>query len=93
MSFIDPIKVPETKAPIEVKVIASTAGFFGSSALATFIIWLLGAGLWDAGWGAEQAGDAIGAVPAPVSALILLVLGAAGTFAAGYAAPHTRREV
>lgn len=78
-------------APIETKVYAATAGFIGSSAVASFAIWLLGAWLWDAGFGADRVNDAIAAVPGPVSALVLLVLGAAGTFVGGYVAPHTPR--
>lgn len=80
-----------SRGPVETKVIASTGGFIGSSALATFLVWLLGAWAWDAGFGADQVSDAIAAVPAPVSGLLLLVLGSVGTFAAGWAAPHTHR--
>lgn len=88
MSEPDP---PAVRGPIETKVYAATAGFIGSSALATFTTWLLGAYIWDAGDAATQVDDALAAVPSPVAAAVLLVLGTAGTFLAGYAAPHTKR--
>lgn len=78
-------------APIETKVYAATAGFIGSSAVASFIIWLLGASLWGAGFGADKVNDAIAAVPSPVAAVVLLLLGVVGTFVGGYVAPHTDR--
>lgn len=88
MSEID---VAHHRAPVETKVYAATAGFVGSSVVATLLTWLMGAWLWDAGFGADQVDVALAAVPSPVSAALLLVLGTVGTFAAGYAAPHTPR--
>lgn len=84
-------ELPAARAPVEKKVLASAAGAAGSAAVATFLIWLLGAGVWSAGWSADQVDNAIAAVPTPVTGLILLGLGSLGTFLAGYAAPHTPR--
>lgn len=86
----EPVPVA-TRAPVETKVYAATAGFVGSSVVATLLIWLMGAWLWDAGFGSDQVDAALAAVPSPVSAAVLLVLGSLGTFLAGYAAPHTPR--
>ena len=76
---------------VETKVIAATAGGGAGGVVGTFVLWVLGAWLWRAGWGADQVDAALAAVPGPVSALVPLILGAAGAFIGGYSAPHTER--
>ncbi len=79
------------RAGIEVKVIAGAAGGGGGAAFGTFVIWLLGVLVWGAPSSASHAGDAIAAVPVPVSGLIAILVAAAASAMAGYAAPHTSR--
>jgi hypothetical protein len=53
---------------IETKVVSATAGSGAGAVVSTFIVWLLGATIWDAGTGASDVDKAIAAVPTPVSA-------------------------
>jgi hypothetical protein len=71
------------RAPIETKVVAATAG----AAVGEFVLWLLGVTVWHVSSAADHASQAVGAVPTPVSALILM----GATALAGYFAPHTPR--
>lgn len=71
--------------PVERKVYAGTLGAGAGGVLGTFVVW--GTGLFFGGSAtAEAVKDTIAAVPAPVSALELFIVAAAGSFAAGYKA-------
>lgn len=76
---------------IESKVIASAAGSGLGGAVGTFVLWLLGVGVWHASNSASAAAQAVSAVPAPVSELTVVLLAVGGAFLAGYVAPHTSR--
>lgn len=78
-------------SPTETKVVAGAAGSGAGAALGTFTLWLLGVTVWHVPNTADKAGDAIGAVPTPVAALLLLVVSAFGSYLAGYLAPHSFR--
>lgn len=78
------------KRPVETKVIAATAGSAVSgSTVGTFVVWLMGVTFWHASTDADKATAAIAAVPIPVVALVLLIVGSVGAGVAGYLAPHT----
>lgn len=76
---------------VETKVVAAAGGAGGGSVVGTFVLWLLGAWAWKAGFGADQVETALAAVPAPVSSAVLVLIGTVGALIAGYAAPHTER--
>lgn len=76
---------------IETKVIAAAAGSGLGSFLGSFLIWLMGVFLWHGSDAADKATDTAALVPIPVSALVLAVITIAGTYLAGYNAPHTAR--
>jgi hypothetical protein len=76
---------------IETKVIAAAAGGGLGASVGAFVLWLLGVTAWHASNAAGSAGDAVAAVPTPVSGLVLAVLGLVGAALAGYLAPHTVR--
>lgn len=78
---------------IETKVIAAVAGATGGSALATFLLWLIGVLCFGGSTSASAAVEAAQKVPGPVSGLLLMVLAAAGAGVGGYSAPHTDRAV
>jgi hypothetical protein len=77
--------------PIETKVKAGSIGAAAGGALATFGLWLLGVGVWDASNDADAAAAAVVSVPAPVAGLVLLGVPALVSFLAGRAARHTFR--
>jgi hypothetical protein len=83
-----PIKIP---GPIETKVIAAPLGTTIGLTVGAFIVWLLGVLIWHAPDTADHASFATASVPGPVQALVVFVLGLAGTAIAGYLAPHTPR--
>lgn len=68
---------------IESKVWAATRGAGAGVVVAQFALWALDAAFWN-GSGAPD-------VPAPVDALVTLVVAAAAAFVAGYYAKHTPR--
>lgn len=70
--------------PVSPKAIASTAGAGIGAAASTLITWLLGVTLWGASSSAADASDAVTAVPAPVSSVIVLVIPAALAAIAGW---------
>jgi hypothetical protein len=76
---------------VETKVVAGSLGSGLGGALASFIIWLLGAFVWDVGTSGADAARAAEAVPAPVTALILVIVPATVTAIAAWRAPHTHR--
>ncbi len=80
-----------TTATIEAKVIAAAAGSGLGAAVGTFLLWALGATVWGAPADAGHAATAAAAVPEPVGALLVIVVGILGAAVAGYAAPHTPR--
>lgn len=71
------------------KVVAAGIGSGLGAAVAAFLTWLLGATAWGSDASAEGVQDAVAAVPAPVSALLLVVITMASTVAAGYARRET----
>lgn len=79
------------REPIETKVIVGAAGAGAGAAVSAFLLWLLGCVFWGQSWDAASATDAVAAVPEPVAGVLALLVTAAGSFAAGYAAPHTIR--
>lgn len=81
------------RLPIHPKTVAGAAGAGGGGAAAEFILWLLGVLVWGQPASADHAGDAVSAVPAPVSGLIMVVLAFVGAFIAAYRAPHTTAEL
>lgn len=82
---------------IEAKVVAAAAGAgaggAGGGAIGTFLLWLLGVTYWGQPNDATHAAQAIGAVPEPVGALLVIVvacsLAVVGALLGGYTAPHT----
>ncbi len=76
---------------VESKVYAATLGSGAGAILSGFLLWVLGVTFWHSGSSATNAVAAAAAVPAPVAALVALVLTIGGTFASGFAAPHTSR--
>lgn len=76
---------------IETKVYAAPLGGTASAAVTAAILWLLGVLVWHSPDDAGNAGAAIAAVPWPISGLMGFVIVGAGTFLAGYAAPHSTR--
>jgi hypothetical protein len=76
---------------VETKVVAGSLGSGLGGVLATFILWLLGSFVWDVGTRGTDATKAVEAVPAPVAALIVVVIPAAVTALAAWVAPHTHR--
>jgi len=79
--------------PVSPKVVAAAAGAGAGATVAAFLIWLLGAWLWSAGWAADQVDNALAAVPWPVSGLVLLVITVAGAAVPGYQTVDPARNV
>lgn len=77
--------------PVENKVWAGTIGGGAGAAIATFVIWMFGVTVWNVVASADNADDAIAAVPFPVVGIVYLLLSTGGTFLAGYLAKHTPR--
>jgi hypothetical protein len=76
---------------IESKVYAATLGSGAGTILSGFLLWVLGVTAWHSDNAAGNAVAAASAVPAPVAALVTLLLAIGGTFLGGYVAPHTPR--
>jgi ABC-type multidrug transport system fused ATPase/permease subunit len=70
--------------PTRAKVLAASAGAGVGAAFSTFSVWLLGVLVWGAPNTAASADDALAAVPAPVSVLLVTVLSAGFSYLAGY---------
>jgi hypothetical protein len=66
------------------KVIAAAAGAGAGSVISQLRLWLLGAGVWHAGWSADRVDNALAAVPLPVYAFVTLVVTVAGAAIPGY---------
>lgn len=81
-----------TREPVETKVVAATGAAAGGSVLSAFLVWLLGVTVWSAPDDAGHAAKAVLAVPFPVSALVLLAVTSAATWAGGYLAHHSPRD-
>jgi hypothetical protein len=75
----------ETMNPISPKVWAAAIGAGAGTILSTFLLWLLGAGIFHGGWSADRVDNAIAAVPTPLSLfvglLVTLGLTAIGAYA------------
>lgn len=78
---------------IETKVIAATAGGGIGAAVGQFLLWGMGVVFWGASANADKSTEALAAVPAPVSILLVTIVAAVGALAAGFWAPHTSRTV
>lgn len=78
-----------TKAPVEFKVVAGASGAGAGFVVSQFVLWLLGCWAWGASWSANDAVDAIAAVPRPAAEMIALVITVASGFFFGWLAPHT----
>ena len=76
---------------LETKVLAGAAGAGAGGAFAQFLLWLLGVLVWHQSADAASSATAQAAIPTPVATIIVLLAAAAGSWAAGYAAPHTSR--
>lgn len=82
------------KRPVEAKVIAAGSGAVaGGGVLGTFALWAEGVLFWHVPTSAEKASAAVAAVPGPVQALTIAIVGGLASFIAGYAAPHTHAGV
>lgn len=79
-----------TRKPVERKVYAATVGGGLGTALSGFIVWLTGVLFFGGSSSADAVQDTVTAVPAPVSVLELLAVGAAVPFVAGYLAKTTK---
>ena len=77
--------------PVSPKVLAAAAGAGAGAAVSTAALWALGAGVWGAGWGADQVDNALAAVPTPLSGLVLLVVTIVGAALPGYRATDPER--
>lgn len=80
------------REPVETKVVAATGATAGGGVVATFVVWLLGVTWQGQPTDADHAASAIGAVPAPVTAIVGLVVLTLSTFLGGYLARHTSRS-
>lgn len=75
------------------KVVAGSAGAGAGAIVTTATVWALGAGAFGAGWDAANVEAAMAAVPAPLVALVALVLGVGLTFIpAWWIRDHVREE-
>ncbi len=79
------------KAPPEPKVTLGTIAGGSGAILSAFLLWVLGVTVFDIPFTADQADDAIAAVPWPITGLVGLVLTVGGYFFGGYMAPHAAR--
>jgi len=79
-------------APVEAKVYAATIGTGAGAVVSAFLVWLLGVLIWAAPNSAAGAAEAMASVPAPVSAIVGLIITVGSTFLGGYLAKHTPRE-
>lgn len=78
---------------VETKTIAAPAGAGGGAVVSGFVLYLLGVIAYNASATANSGADAVGAVPAPVTAFTVFVLATIGAWVASYLAPHTSRTV
>lgn len=76
MSFLSDLPSP--------KVIGAALGGTGGLTVSGFLVWLIGAGLYGVGFGADVANDAVRAVPLQVSAMLALLLTFVGITVPGY---------
>lgn len=76
MSFLSDLPSP--------KVIGAALGGTGGLTVSGFLVWLIGAGLYGVGFGADVANDAVRAVPLQVSAMLALLLTFIGITVPGY---------
>jgi hypothetical protein len=75
--------------PIESKVVAAATGSGVGAAAGTFVLWVMGITIWHVPNTADRAAEAVGAIPSPVSTLVLVVIAAIGSAVGGWLAPHT----
>lgn len=71
--------VAVASGPVEVKVLAGTAGAGAGGIISAFLLWLLGTYAFHGG------------VPAPVTLFLELVVTVGLAFVGGWLAPHTLR--
>lgn len=79
------------KRKVEAKAIAAPVGGSLGGALTSFILWLLGVLVWHVPSASSSAGDAIAAVPWPVTALLVIIIPGGLAYVAAWLAPHTPR--
>lgn len=60
----------------------AAGGAGGGAVFSSFILWILGTWIWDASANAENALEAISAVPTPVAGVIYVIVPAAFAYAA-----------
>ena len=70
--------------PVSPKVIAAAAGAGAGATISSLLIWVLGITVWSAPATAQSVDQAIAAVPAPVSAFVVLVVTVVGSAAFGW---------
>lgn len=78
-------------APVEGKVFAGTIGAGVGLAASQLILWLLGVMVWGAASTAEEASNAIAAVPQPVNGAVMALLTLGTAFVSGYFTKHAAR--
>jgi hypothetical protein len=79
------------KVPVEPKVSLGTIAGGSGAILSALVLWLLGVTIFGVPFTADQADDAIAAVPWPISGTVTLLLSVGGYFFGGYMAPHAPR--
>jgi hypothetical protein len=65
---------PAERNPISPKLYAAAIGAGAGTILSTFLLWLIGASAFDAGWDADSVDNAIVAVPTPLALVVGLVI-------------------
>lgn len=70
--------------PISPKVIAAGAGAGGGAIVSSLILWIIGVTAYHVGADSNSVGDAIAAVPTPISAALGLILVVVGAVLPGY---------
>lgn len=70
--------------PISPKVVASSIGAGVGATVSTLLNWLLGVLVWHAPATAAAVGEAVAAVPSPVSAIVVLLVTTVSAGGAGY---------
>jgi hypothetical protein len=70
--------------PVSPKLWTAAVGAGAGATVSTLLIWLIGAGVFNAGWTSERVNDAIAAVPFPLAGFILLLVTLAGTMLGAY---------
>ncbi|MFT4226701.1 hypothetical protein [Micropruina sp.] len=70
--------------PVSPKVLASAAGAGAGASVSTLLIWVLGVTVWGQAPSASDVDQALAAVPAPVSSVIVLLVTVLASAASGW---------